>query len=231
MPVPPPCGTQICFLPGTHLAPDLISDAHSVLLLLMEHRSLGLSQQPSAFCYSYCAEPAVALAGSHSELSSPGLINLVLGSCFVGSSLACPGLVQPWHWRVLHNPHLCSRDSLYLSQPTPRGQPPLPFLGLWFTRYSSTLPQLRWQQHTLGPAGKIPHSDLAPVPGSRQACTAGKEHRNDELDIELIGATVESLYMKVACKADLRKWLLFFLLLVINLSAPGWPQLGRLTPR
>lgn len=138
-------------------------------LLLTEHRSLGLSQQSTAFCYSYWAEPAVALAGSHSELSSPGLINLVLGSCSVGSILACPGLVQPWHWRGLHSPHLSSRDSLYLSQPKPKRQPPLPFLDLWFTHYSSTLPQLPWQQHTLRPAGKIPHSDLAPAPGSRQA--------------------------------------------------------------
>lgn len=167
------CGTQLCFLPGTLLAPDHISDTQSVLLLLTAH-TLVLSQQPTTFCYSNWAEPAVALAGSPSPLSSPGLINLVLGSCSVGSILACPGPVQPWHWRGLHNPHLSSRDSLYLSQPTPKRQPPLPFLDVWFTHYSSTLPQLPWQQHTLGPAGKIPRSDLAPAPGSRQAQTAGR---------------------------------------------------------
>lgn len=168
------CGAQLCFLPGAHLAPDRTSDAWLVLLSLTERRSLGLPQQPTACCSPCWAGPAVALAGSHSQLSSPGLINLVLGSCSVGSILACPGLVQPWHWRGLHNPHLSSRDSLCLSQPPPKRQPPLPFLDLWFTHYSSTLPQLPWQQHTLGPAGKIPHSDLAPVPGSRQAQTAGR---------------------------------------------------------
>lgn len=114
----------------------------------------------------------MAWAGSHSQLSSLGLIKLVLGSCSVGPSFACPGLVQPWHWGILHNPHLSSRDSLYLSQPTPKGRPPLPFLDLWFAHYSSTLPQLPWQQHTLGPAGKIPLFNLAPVLGSRQARTA-----------------------------------------------------------
>ena len=111
----------------------------------------------------------------------------------------------------------------------PKRQPPLPFLDLWFTCYSSSLPQLPWQQHTLGPAGKIPHSDLAPVPHGRQAWTAGEKHRHDELDIERMGATVESLAMTVAWRAGLGRWLLFFLLLAINPSAPGWPQLGRLT--
>ena len=113
----------------------------------------------------------MALAGGHSPLSSPRLINPVLGSCSVGPSPARPGLVWLWHGGEggLQNPHLSSRDSLYLSQPTPKRRPLLPFRDLWFTRYSSSLPQLPWQQHTLGPAGKIPHSDLAPVAGSRQA--------------------------------------------------------------
>lgn len=188
--------------------------------------------QPTAFCYSSWAEPTVALAGGHSPLSSPGLINPVLGSCSVGPSLARPGLVWPWHggW-VLQNPHLSSRDSLYLSQPTPKRWPLLPFRDLWFTRYSSSLPQLPWQQHTLGPTGKIPRSDLAPVAGSRQAWTAGEGQSHDELDSEPIGAAVESLSVTVDGKAVLGKWLLFFLLLAINPCAPGRPQLGRLTPR
>lgn len=58
---------------------------------------------------------------------------------------------------------------------------------------------------------------------------AGEKHRHDELDIELTGATVESLAMTVAWRAVLGRLLLFFLLLAINPSAPGWPQLGRLT--
>lgn len=40
-----------------------------------------------------------------------------------------------------------------------------------------------------------------------------------------------SLCLKVACKAELRKGLLFFLLLAINPCTPGQPPLGRLTPR
>lgn len=58
-----------------------------------------------------------------------------------------------------------------------------------------------------------------------------EEHRQDDLGIKLIGATLASLYMEVACKAELKKLLLFSLLLTINLYAPGWPQFGRLTPR
>ena len=58
-----------------------------------------------------------------------------------------------------------------------------------------------------------------------------EEPRQDDLGIQLIGATLASLYMEVVCKAELKKLPLFFLLLTINLYAPGWPQFGRLTPR
>lgn len=104
---------------------------------------------------------------------------------------------------------------------------------MWFTGYSSTLPQLPWQQHSLGPAGKIPHPNLAPVSGSRRACATGEEpgHGQGELGIDLAGPTVESLYRKVACRAKLRKWLLFFPLLAINACTPGQTGLGSLTLR
>lgn len=146
----------------------------------------------------------MALAGSHSRLSSPGLINLVLGSCSVGSILAWPGLVQPWHQRGLHNPHLSSRDSLYLSQPPPKKAAsssfsgfvvPSLFLNPTAAALAATHPRACWENSTL-----IWHLFLV---ADRPKLL--EEHRHDELDIELIEATAESLYIKVACKAELRK--------------------------
>ena len=92
----PLCGTQLCFFPGIRLAPDLTPDAQCCFCSL--NTGLRTSQQPTAFCYSSWAEPAVTFMGGHSLLSSPCPISPVLGSCSVGCSLARPGLVWPWHW-------------------------------------------------------------------------------------------------------------------------------------
>lgn len=130
----------------------------------------------------------------------------------------------------LHIPHLSSRDSLYLSQPTPKGRPPLPFLDLWFARYSSSQPQLPWQQHMLGPAGKSLHSKLAPAPGSRQAWAAGRtqagwlRYRTDwgNVGILLHGGGLQSRVKEIAS----------FLSPVNNKSlCPRMASAGRLTPR
>lgn len=45
---------------------------------------------------------------------------------------------------------------------------------LWFDSYSLTLPQSPWQQPSLRPAGKIPYSNLAPVPSRDRPELLGK---------------------------------------------------------
>lgn len=168
-PALPLCGTQLCFFLGICLAPDLTPDAHSVLLLLTEHRSQDF---PATHCFLLLLLGRACCDLHGRPLCCPHLVRLtqfweaaLWGSAWPALALSGLGTGQGG----LHSPHVSSRDSLYLTQPMPKRQPPLPFLDLWFTCYSSSLPQLPWQQHTLGPAGKIPHSDLAPVPHGRQA--------------------------------------------------------------
>lgn len=232
MPGLPLCCTRLCFLPGIHLAPDLTSDTRSVQLLLSEHSSLALS--PATNC---CL--LLQLGRAYYGLSSQPLSVVLTWSDYISSGkLLCGArLCLPWPCLAfvlrggLYYPHLSSRDSLYLSQPTPKGQPLL-FL-FWICGSLIILqpyPSCLGSNTPWGLLGKF-HTPIWHLFLVADRPELLKEHRQDDLDSETIGTVVEPLYVEVACKAELKKWLLFFLLLVMNPCTLGQTQLGRLTPR
>lgn len=93
------------------------------------------------------------------QLSLPGLITLVLGSCSVGPSFACPGLVRPWYWGEAFTTHMFPQGTVCTwVSPRQKGSLSSSFSGfvvhsLFFNRtpvaLAATHPGACWENSTL----------------------------------------------------------------------------------